>query len=522
MNHSSKIEKSQDDELFFADENEDVTPPIAKRDAWKILIADDEQEVHSVTGMVLEDYIFEYRTLELLHAYSGREAKEMIRQNTDIAIILLDVVMESDDSGLDVVRYIREDLKNYFIRIILRTGQPGKAPEREIITTFDINDYKEKTELTAQKLFTTITSSLRSYRDLRTIEKNRKGLELIINSAGHLFAQQRLKKFTEGVLTQLSSLLRVNEDSLFLQASGFAASDDKENLTIIAATGKFEKFINQPVTQVLPDDIQHYVRKAITSEESLFVEDVFIGFFKTESGTKNLIFLDGCINLTNLDKDLIRIFSNNVGVAFDNIYLNREIIETQKEVIETLGGIVDTRCHETANHVKRVAEYGYILALQAGVKEKKARLLKLASPMHDVGKIGIPDSILNKPDKLTEEEFEIVKNHTLIGYEILNKSRRQIIKTAAIVAFQHHERWDGKGYPNGLKGEEIHLYARIIGLVDVFDAVSNKRHYKDAWPLDRVLSHIKNERGKQFDPNLVDIFLENIDEFLEIKERFSD
>ncbi len=371
--------------------------------------------------------------------------------------------METDDAGLDAVRYIREDLANSFIRIILRTGQPGKAPEREIITGFDINDYKEKTELTAQKLFTTVTSSLRAYRDLRIIEKNRKGLEIIINSTGQLFANQRLKTFTEGVLIQLSSILQMTEDTLFLQTFGFVASDHKDNLNIIAATGKYNEFVDSNVSDVLPDKTLQYLDLAIQEERSVFKDDVFVGFFKTENGSKNLMFLDGCSNLTEMDKDLIRIFSINVGVAFDNIYLNQEITDTQKEVIETIGGIIETRSRETGNHVKRVAEYAYLLALKAGIGEKDAEILKYAAPMHDVGKIGIPDAILNKPGKLTKEEFEKIKKHTSIGYQILKNSNRRIIKAAAIVANQHHERWDGKGYPNGLKGE-TYSYIRSYNL----------------------------------------------------------
>lgn len=511
-----------DDELIFADEGQKEPQKVQNREPWKILIADDEEEVHTITRMVLEDYVFEHKGVELLHAYTGQETKKLISEIPDIAIILLDVVMEKDDAGLEVVRYIRDDLVNNFVRIILRTGQPGKAPEKEIITGFDINDYKEKTELTAQKLFTTVTSSLRAYKDLRIIERNRKGLEIIINSTGQLFANKRLKTFTEGVLIQLSSILQMTEDTLFLQAFGFVASDIEDNLKIIAATGKYNKFINSNVNEVLPEKIQKYLNQTIQEGRSLFVDDVFIGFFKTKNGSKNLMFLEGCSNLTDMDKDLIRVFSLNVGVAFDNIYLNQEITDTQKEVIETIGGIIETRCRETGNHVKRVAEYAQLLALKVGIGQKDSEILKYAAPMHDVGKIGIPDAILNKPGKLTKEEFEEIKKHTSIGYQILKNSKRQMIRAAAIVANQHHERWDGKGYPNGLKGEAIHIFGRIICLVDVFDAVSNERIYKPAWDIEKTLDYIAEEKGKLFDPILVDIFMENIDEFLEIKKKYAD
>ena len=515
-------DETDDGQMIFAEETRQETEPAIKREPWKILIADDDQEVHKITRMVLEDFVFDHRGIEFLHAYSGRETKKLIADHPDIAIILLDVVMEADDAGLETVRYIREELSNNFVRIILRTGQPGKAPEREIISGFDINDYKEKTELTAQKLFTTVTSSLRAYRDLRIIEKNRKGLELIINSTGQLFAHQRLKTFTEGVLMQLSSILQMAEDTLFMQSYGFVASDHKDKLNIIAATGKYNKYVNSYVNEVLPENTLHYLNLAIQEGRSVFVDDVFVGFFKTDNGFKNLMYLDGCGNLSEMDKDLVRIFSINVGVAFDKIYLNQEITDTQKEVIETIGGIIETRCEETGNHVKRVAEFAFLLARKAGLSKKKAEILKYAAPMHDVGKIGIPDAILNKRGSLSKEEYETIKAHTTIGYQILKNSKRQIIKAAAIVANQHHERWDGKGYPNGLEGEQIHIFGRIICLLDIFDAISNERHYKPAWSMERTLTYIQEERGTIFDPCLVDIFIENIDEFLEIRRKYRD
>ncbi len=187
--------------------------------------------------------------------------------------------------------------------------------------------------------------------------------------------------------------------------------------------------------------------------------------------------------------------------------LNKEIEDTQKEVILTMGAIGETRSKETGNHVKRVAEYSKILAIKYGLDENEANLLKEASPMHDIGKVGIPDRVLKKPAKLNDEEWEIMKGHAQLGYEMLKHSNRKILKAAAIVAKEHHEKWDGSGYPNGLKGEEIHIYGRITAVADVFDALGSDRCYKKAWPLEEILELFKKERGKHFDPKLVDLLL---------------
>jgi len=489
---------------------------------WKIIIADDEAEVHNVTRMVLNDYVFEGRTLKFLSAYSGEETKKLVNDNPDTAIILLDVVMETDDAGLKLARYIRQDLKNLFVRIILRTGQPGKAPERDVIIDYDINEYKEKTELTVQKLFTTITSALRSYRDLRIIEKNRIGLEQIINASAHLFENQSLKEFAKGVLTQLVSILKLDESSVYLQFSGFSAFKEKDDFLILAATGKYESSVDKYVTNVLKDNIIQYLRQAVNEERSLFIDDIYVGYFDTKSGKKNLLFLKSCSHLSKLDRDLIRIFSSNVAVAFENILLNREIVDTHKEMLMILGEVIENKSHEVGKHAHRVSLFCHLLAIKAGLSQDEADLLRLVSPMHDVGKVAIPDSILFKPSRLTPEEFDIIKPHTTIGHDIFKNSSRRIMQAAGIVAQQHHEHWDGGGYPQGLKGEKIHIFGRITGLADVFDSLTHWRIYKEKWEIDKVLNLIKDQRGSRFDPNLVDIFLENIDEFIEINSRYPD
>jgi len=206
----------------------------------------------------------------------------------------------------------------------------------------------------------------------------------------------------------------------------------------------------------------------------------------------------------------------------DIIALGKEIEDTQKEVIFRMGAIGESRSQETGNHVKRVAEYSKLLALYYGLNEEEAELLKQISPMHDIGKVGIPDNILNKPGKLTEEEFEIMKQHTLLGYEMLQGSDKKLLKAAQIVAYEHHEKWAGGGYPRGISGKEIHIYGRITALADVFDALGSDRCYKKKWEDDKIFELFRQERGKHFEPKLVDIFFEHLDDFLKIREDFKD
>ncbi|XOB61246.1 ABC transporter substrate binding protein [Campylobacterota bacterium DY0563] len=227
------------------------------------------------------------------------------------------------------------------------------------------------------------------------------------------------------------------------------------------------------------------------------------------------------INYTAISQDITA--KKQIEQAKNEIEkLNIEIKDTQKEVVFRMGAIAEARSKETGQHVKRVAEYSKLLALHYGLVEEEAEILKQASPMHDIGKVAIPDNILKKPGKLTEEEFEVMKTHTTIGYEMLRGSDRPILKTAAIVAFEHQEKYDGSGYPRGLKGENIHIYGRISALADVFDALGSDRCYKKAWEDEKIFTLFKEQKGKHFDPKLIDIFFEHLDEFLVIREKFKD
>ena len=202
--------------------------------------------------------------------------------------------------------------------------------------------------------------------------------------------------------------------------------------------------------------------------------------------------------------------------------LQDEIEETQKEVIFKMGAIGEHRSKETGNHVKRVAEYSKLFALYYGLNENDIQLLKQASPMHDIGKVAISDDILNKPAKLTENEMLIMKTHSQLGFDMLHGSKRPLLNIAAIVAHEHHEKWDGSGYPQGLTALEIHIYGRITAIADVFDALGSDRCYKKAWSDEKIFEYFKQERGKHFEPKLVDMFFEHLDEFLKIRDELVD
>ena len=197
--------------------------------------------------------------------------------------------------------------------------------------------------------------------------------------------------------------------------------------------------------------------------------------------------------------------------------------EAEFEISTRLGRACESRDPETGGHIKRMSHYSELLAKLYGLSVEDVQLILYASPLHDIGKIGIPDNILLKPGKFEAHEFDIIKTHSEIGAYMLEGAERfPVLKAGKIIALEHHEKWDGSGYPKGLKGEEIHLFARIVAIADVFDALSSKRCYKEVMPVDKVLNIIEESSGTHFDPQLTQIFLDNIDKFLEIKDIYKD
>ena len=431
--------------------------------------------------------------------------------------------MESDNAGLEVVKYVREKLKNKNVRIVLKAGQAGAAPERLVIAQYDIDDYKEKTDLTSQKLFTLMYAVLKSYRDIMVIEESKNGLEQIIEASADLFKIKSTKLFATGVLNQLTSLFGVSKDSVYVPGGGIPAAQKEGNaLEILAATGKYEHLVGKDGRKVLEPHILDAMERVAGKKTPVNIQFDYSGYFQSLNGAPKMLYIENVKKLDEGGQRLIGIFCRNVSIAFENIELNQEIEDTQKEIVYRLGEAVETRPKETGNHVKRVAAYSEILAREIGICPEETEIIKLASPLHDIGKIGIPDAVLNKPGKLGAGEWGVMKRHTKIGYEFLKNSSRRIIRSGAIIANEHHEKWDGSGYPNNIRGKDIHIYGRIVAIADVFDVLGSARVYKEAWPLEKVLALFREEQGRHFDPDLVDIFFDHLSKFVSIGAEFPD
>lgn len=510
------------DELVFKED--DVRPEerhVYEADPWKILIVDDETDVHNVTVYMLSGQRYQGRAFHFLHAYSAQEARQLLELHSDVAVVLLDVVMEHDDSGLRLVRVIREEMKNRAVRIVLRTGQPGKAPAARVILEYDIDDYKEKTELTLEKMLVTIIAALRGYSFISTIETNRRGLRKIIEASSEIFERQSLQKLGCGVLSQLAAILHLRNGAMYAQASGLTASGTKGEAVILAATGDFGEYVGKPIASVREELVHASLHQARGRSNGFYCEGGTCAWSsRGRTGSENFLFFETSTELDENDQSLLELFFTNVSLAFDNLFLNKGIEDTQKEIIYHIAETMECRSAETGGHVRRVAEYARLLGVRYGLGEEETEMLKIASTVHDLGKIGIPDAILNKPGPLTPEEYAVIRTHVQRGYDLLKDSSSPIIQVAARIVLLHHERWDGQGYPRGVSGEDIHVHGRIVAVADVFDALSNARVYHEPWNWDQVFAHFVMERGRHFEPRLVDILLEHREEFMEIWQKY--
>lgn len=306
---------SADDELVFF--TEDLPPAITTNlPEWHILIVDDEPDIHDATKLALRGLVIEGRNLVFTHAYSAEEALSILKKQTNFAVALIDVVMETDDAGLQLVRLIRRDLKNSMMRIILRTGQPGYAPEIETIQHYDINDYKTKTELTRIRLFTSITVAIRSYAQLQQLEMGRIGLEKVLHASSELGKASGLKMFAAGVATQLCALLNVDEECLVCAA----INDSGSQPFVLAAAGDFASWIGIPLNQLPDEQIRTKLENSLRQRNNQFTDGVTV-YFEGAKQQCLAAYVNTSHPLDEVSQRLLAVFCNNISRAFENLQL---------------------------------------------------------------------------------------------------------------------------------------------------------------------------------------------------------
>ena len=316
-----------DDTLTLIPDDPDEAQPTAG--AWVIAVIDDDPAVHDGTRYALASYTLDGRGLEILTARSAAEARVLLAERRDVAVVLLDVVMETDNAGLDLVDYIRRDLRQETVRIILRTGQPGQAPERRIIVDYDINDYKAKTELTADKLFTSLTAALRAYQQLKRLDETRRGLEIIIDAAPMLLDHKSMQRLAQGVLTQVASLLNVDCAGILVLRETAAP---QESFCVLAGSGCYGHYAGREPAWPLEERVQPLVERAFAERRHSFGEHWSTLYLHTASGSEIVALIEADRQLSETDRSLIALFTSRLSIAFDNVILYERLQQTNAEL----------------------------------------------------------------------------------------------------------------------------------------------------------------------------------------------
>ena len=501
----------------------------------RILVVDDVVVVRELMTDILEDEGYTVVT-----APNGKRALEMVRESADIVVVFTDIMMPEMD-GIELIHEARKIAPD-LVPIVMTgyaTLETARAAVKEgaydyVLKPFNLSEIKlAVTNALERRRLMTENALLNEISELLNISE----------SIASILDEDELLKFVlsaalSRVGAERGSILKLNKDGKSLRVvESVGIPSDMQNMEV-SMEGTISGWVAGNMQPLLVENIKDNPHVATFGFEldtpsfvSVPIERRSCSLDKTmvsQTGLPNVL---AVMNVTDKrgggvfsesDLKLLNIIANHTAAAMENARLLKDIEEGQREIIFTLGEIVETRSKETGNHVKRVAEYSKVLARKFGLTHPECEVLRLASPLHDVGKVGIPDAILNKPGKLTPEEYQVIQTHAQLGFDMLKVTKGPVLQSAATIALQHHEKFDGTGYPQKLQGNDIHIFGRITGIADVFDALGVKRVYKEAWDLDRILDLFREERGKHFDPHLTDVFFANLDEIIQIRDAFPD
>jgi diguanylate cyclase len=346
-----------EDKMIFTSENNLSNPIIC--DSWDILIVDDDKDVHDTTLFALEGCDVLGKGLNFLHAYSGEEAIGILKENDDIALVLLDAVMETDRAGLDAVKVIREDLKKKDLRIVLRTGQPGQVPELDTITDYDINDYKAKSELTRSRLLTTVISAIRSWTQIKRLQASRAGLEKIVDASNQFIAEKGIQRFAEGVIMQMAGLLNLKPEGIVCvsdmvmseEENGRPSQEKERAYQVIATAGAYTKYINRNIPEIENPKIKSSIIESMEGHKTVFHKDNITVFFQETSGRSYAIYIDSAKPISSVDTHLLEVFCTNLSLNASNIELvtrlKRQAWEDQVLHIPNMAALLEEIHHRS-------------------------------------------------------------------------------------------------------------------------------------------------------------------------------
>lgn len=483
---------------------------------WKILIADDDQDVHTATQLALRGVVFRGRPIEFINAYSARETLFCLHQHPDTAVVLLDVIMESDDAGLSAVQQIRAQGFS-LVRLILRTGHPGQAPEREVIVDYDIHDYKEKSGLTTQKLFSSLISALRAYDDLQALEAHRRGLLSVLESVSW-FDFGAVQRYVDGMLVEFASLARLRTEQVVIAAR--FGNPGASQIRVVASSGQW--VLPQEPVQVLeglPPEATTAILESYELAQGLETEGGGT-LYVAHQGIEVVAYVEGARALADADSVLLEVFLIKVCQAVANY---RAFLSVSRERDALLTGLAEAaeQCHggvAPAGMLTRLSEaiahrLDTTLSFPGQMDADLKQNIGVASGLHDLGNLLLPPGLLTQGRPLSDSERETMRGHVAAGLRLLKPSLEEakdsaMLALATQIISAHHEHFDGSGYPCGLCGEEIPLAARVVAVADAFTAMRSSRPHRPALSREEAMQSIVAASGRQFDPLVVDALVQ--------------
>lgn len=492
---------------------------------WLVLVIDDEPEVHAITRLALRDCEFLARRLEFLSARNAAEARATLARHPDIALAFIDVVMETEHAGLDLVAFIRQVMGNETMRLILRTGQAGVAPEREVIRDFDVNDYLTKTGISSGRLYTATIVALRTYAHLaalhseqRQFNRYRGRVEALTGTISPLFEAHTLQELAGRLLEWLGSLMWPGDtDAGRLPLHGVVVQPRASGFDLLATLGRFQRDESTP----LEPGVHQVLRDCLAAGRSLVAPGRCVAHFTRSHGRVVLAYLEGVGAVSAAELRLLELFSQTLALASDKLEFEHNLVDAQAEMVGTLSKLLAVHPVKSSNQARRLAHLSRLLARLHGLPEDQCQALFIVAPWHDIGRFANHECLAN-PIALSDADWMSMREHSSHGASMFEPSDKPLLQAAAAVAVQGHEWYDGSGHPQGLRAQDIHLFARIVAVVDTFNTLSHRIGDSPAWDYARVEVELQRGRGSQFDPALVDLLLERIDEAIEILRRFPD
>ena len=501
---------------------------------WDVLVVDDELSVQEVTELALSRVTCEGLPICLHFASSVEDAINILQNVPNISVVLLDVVMEGGLSGLDFVTYVRNTLNNHHIRFIIRTGQAGVSSEIQVIQNYDIQGYWNKVDMPVKRLRNVAIAAIRNYISLLRIERRREISDFILRQS-RLLQDESLdeRMFVELMSNSLISLFQNTRYATPQEAAlgqGFFSlalimnCAPEARMAIAAAHGVCEQSWLGPLDEFPRKESLEAILEMLALNEPIAMtqNDSHIRLlisFSVKGLLETALFVEGPAN--SIDPSHLMTMATHAQTIFKNkssYWLTRR---SYTESALRLAGIVEARMSGPADaYLVRIYAQVRLIALRAGCSEREAELFAHGASLHDIGKIKLPDAILMKPSALTTAEWQVIKTHPVIGHELLSDPSIPDLQSGATIALEHHERWDGQGYPDGKRGLDISLGARITSIVSVHDRLLNDRPYRSAWERDKVVAYIKDNAGTLFDPGLISEFTAVYDEILDINRRY--